>query len=222
VRTGLLAVGLALALVGAGVTLSGFLIPTGHSTTEARLNTISAPNIAYEQTRVGLIWMTNTSSGTLAFSWSATHAITVAIYQGVPCSSGAHYCASGAPMVDWPSNSSGAWNRSGGMTFPFLLSMQNVQVTNATLRGTLAESFVIDTPTLPTWAVFTILAGGVLLVAMGGVAVFLGLFLRSGVYSRPESVPPRYAHELDRVDDPLDEPFDEEELDSDEGPPPPH
>lgn len=216
--------GLALALVGVAVILSGFLIPVGGpGVTEARLNSITAPNIASEQTRIGVIWMTNTSSGTLELSWSATHAIVVAVYQGVPCSAASRFCASGPALADWPSNSSGSWNRTGSLSFPYLLSMENVEVSNATLRGTVAESFASDSPTLPTWAVVTILAGGTLLLAIGGLAVFLGLFLRRGVYTEPASVTPRYAHELARPGDPLDEPFEDGPAgDGNAGPPPAH
>jgi hypothetical protein len=151
---------------------------------------------------------TNSSTGTLEFTWSATHSIAVAVYQGVPCSAASHYCISGSALANWPANSTGAWNRSGALTFPYLLSMQNSEFANATLRGSVAESFTVQMASVPTWTLLLILAGGVLLVAIGALAVFLGLFLRSGVYTEPEHVTPRYAHELAKPGDPLDEPFE--------------
>ena len=218
-RTGLVAVGLALAVVGVAVTMSGVLIPASQTTSEARLNVLTVPGLVTNETRIAVILMTNTSSGTLDFSWSANHSIAVALYQGTPCSGVSHYCSLGAALADWPAALSGSWNTTGLLTFPYLLSMENTEPTNATLRGTVAESFSFGTTTLPTWAVISILAGGVLLVVIGAMAVFLGLFLRAGVYSEPESVTPRYAHELARPGDPLDEPFDEEEPDLSANPP---
>jgi hypothetical protein len=222
VRTGLVVVGLVLALVGVGVALSGFLLPTNNSSTEVRLSSLSAPNIASEQTRVALISMVNASSGTLQVTWSASHVLQVAVYQGTPCSAPARYCPSGAPLVNWPSNASGTWNRTGQLTFPYLLSMTNLQVANATLRGTVVESFTVGGNSIATWIVVTILVGGLLLVSIGALAVFLGLFLRGGVYTEPESVPPRYAHELDRPGDPLDWPVDDDEPVGGPGSPPSH
>ena len=217
-RTGLIVIGLALAIVGAGVTLSGFLAPGGTPSTTARLNSISAPNIVPNQTRVAVISMTNTSSGSLELSWSSTRNLTVTVYQGVRCTGASGYCVSGPALVAWASNTSGTWNRTGPLAFPYLLSMFNSALVNITLRGTLAESFTTGTNSLPTWAVAIILAGGLILLAIGALAVFLGLFLRTGVYSEPEPVLPRYAHALDRPVDPLDGPFDEEG-DSDPGRP---
>ncbi|MGP8071632.1 MAG: hypothetical protein ACLPZM_00670 [Thermoplasmata archaeon] len=211
-RTGLVVIGLALAIVGAGVTLSGFLAPVGTDSMHARLNSISAPNIQFNETRLPVIWMTNTSSGSLELSWSATYNLAVSVYQAVRCSTGSGFCTSGAAFVTWSSNTSGTWNRTGALSFPYLLSIHNSAQTIATLRATLAESFTVGPSSLPTWAMIIILAGGVTLVAIGALAVFLGLFLRPGVYSGPEPITPRYAHELNRPVDPLDEPFDEEDL----------
>lgn len=217
----MVAVGLALAIVGAGVILSGFLAPVNPGSTTARLSSISAPNIVPNQTRVAQISMTNTSSGYFEISWSSTHDLSVTLYQGVRCSGPSGYCISGPALVAWPSNTSGSWNRTGPLSFPYLLSMYNLALINISLRGTLAESFTTGPNSLPTWAMVIILAGGVTLLAIGALAVFLGLFLRSGVYTVPESVTPRYAHELDRPGDPLDEPFDDEGAPDLQGPDPP-
>jgi hypothetical protein len=223
VRSGLVAVGVVLALIGAAVVFSGLLIPSGSVSTQFRLNTLVAPNVVDQQTRVALIQLTNPSAGTLNLTWSATHGLNVNVYASIYCtSSPTHYCIYGSSLAGWTNQSSGAWNRSGHLQFPYIMTIQNVQVSNATLRGTVAESFVVDTATLPAWAVVAILSGGVLLAAMGGLAVFLGLFLRAGVYSSPEAVTPRYAHELNRPGDSLDEFTDEELADEDlddDGPP---
>jgi len=224
VRSGLVVLGLALALVGAGVTLTGLLAPVGSDSTHALLNSISAPNIAPNQTRVAVILMTNTSSGSLALSWSATNSLTVKLFQGVRCTGESGYCAVGSALASWPANTSGSWNRTGPLAFPFLFSMYNFALANLTLRGTLAESFTVGPNSLPTWALAIILVGGVTLVAIGVIAVFLGLFLRSGVYTQPEAVTPRYAHELARPGDPLDEPFEDDDLTTEDAgnPPPTH
>jgi hypothetical protein len=213
VRPGLVVVGLALLAVGGVVGYAGLTLPgTGYAS--GLTETISAPNIAPAQLRVVEITVTNSSSGSFSLSWASPATLNVSLYQGVACPSPAHYCESGRALADWPANTSGNWRHTGTIMSPYLLAMQNPGSANVTLEGSLAESYPDGTSPAPTSTVLTVLAGGVLLVTIGGLALFLGLFLRRGVYAEPESVPPRYAHELDRPRegyiDPLDEPFDEE------------
>lgn len=217
VRPGLVAIGLALVLVGAVVGYTGLSIP-GVSVPAGFTETISAPNVAPSHERVDVISVMNTSSGTFAISWTSTQNLNVSLYQGVACTSASHYCESGLALARWPANSSGNWKHAGGIVNPYLLTIQNLEATNVSLAGSLAESYPGGTGAPPASAVVTILAGAVLLVAIGGMALFLGLFLRGGVYSEPESVTPRYAHELESPGDPLDEPFDEDPQPDEEPP----
>jgi hypothetical protein len=216
VRPGLVAIGVAFAIIGAVVGYTAFTV-TGSTITVGLTETISAPNIAPNQDRIDVISLANTSAGTFVLSWTANQTLTVNLYQGVPCTSVSHYCASGAALVTWPSNGSGDWRHSGRIVTPYLLSMYSTRATNVTLEGSLAESYPDGANPPPATTVLTILSGGILLVTIGGLSLFLGLFLRGNVYSEPESVMPRYAHELGRPGDPLDEPF-EEDLESDEEP----
>ena len=221
-RPGLVAIGLALVAVGALVGYTGFSIQ-GTSQSTGFIRAISAPNIAPHQDRVLVVSVVNSSVGSFALSWSATAALNVSLFQGVPCNSVSRYCSSGPALAAWPGLATGNWSRSGAIVTPYLLSMENLGKANATLVGSMAESYPDGTRPPPTTTVLTVLAGAILLVAIGGMALFLGLFLRGGVYTEPESVSPRYAHELDRPEgavDPLDEPF-EEDLESDEEPPGP-
>jgi hypothetical protein len=222
VRTGLFAVGLAFAVVGAVLGVTGFILPQSTpGSTLAKVSSISAPNIVPSQVRTGVVLLVNTSSGTFSITWSATHAMSVDLYQGVSCSAPSHYCDSGPPLVTWPMNTSGLWTQSGTLRSPLLLSLTNSGSTNVTFSGSTLESYAVGGSNLPAWVELTILAGAVLLVAIGGLAVFLGLFLRSGVYSRPDAVLPRYASGLDGPDDEFDDPY-EDEADPDlDGPEPP-
>ncbi len=221
-RTGLLAIGVALAVVGAILGVTGFILPgTTPSHTYTQTRAISAPNIVPYQDRVGVVSGVNTSSGTFSISWSSTQTLAVSLYQGIPCSSVSHYCMSGPALVSWSANASGLWTHSGALTFPFLLSLYNTHLSNTSFAGSALESYATNSNNIPGWAELTILAGAVLLVALGGMAAFLGLFLRRGVYDEPAPVLPRYPAPVPRDHDPLDDPFeDDADLESD-GPEPP-
>lgn len=208
-RSGLVAVGLALVVVGAVVGYTGISI-VGPTQSRGFTQALSVPNIMPFHQRVDVVHVTNSSSATFVVSWTSTQALNVTLYQGVPCGSSSGYCETAGPLAQWPSNTSGQWSHNGRVTDPYLLAIENLQPSNTSLVGSLAESYPDGHGSAPTSTVLTILAGGVLLIAIGGLALFLGLFLRSGVYSEPESLSPRYAHELDRAADPLDEPFDED------------
>lgn len=217
-RPGLVAIGIALVVVGGLVCYVGLSVP-GSTIAKGLTREISVPDILPAHQRIDVVAVANSSSGSFVFSWTATQPLNVSLYQGVPCSSASGFCESGAALTKWSANTTGGWSHSGAIVSPYLLAIENPQATNVSLTGSLAETYPDGTTAPPTSMLLTILAGGVLLVVIGGLALFLGLFLRGGVYSEPDSVPPRYAHELERSGvDPLDEPFDEG-LDSDEEPP---
>jgi hypothetical protein len=218
VRPGLVAVGIALVVVGVLVGYVGLSTP-GSPISKGLSREFSVPEVLPAHQRIDIVTVVNSTSANFVLSWTSTAPLNVTLFQGVACSSASGFCTSGPPLASWPSNTSGGWLHSGTVVNPYLLDVDNHQSSNVSLAGSLAESYPDGTGPAPTSTVVTLLAGGVLLVVIGGLALFLGLFLRSGVYAEPEPLVPRYAHELDRSGvDPLDEPF-EEEPDSDEEPP---
>ncbi len=211
-RAGLVVLGVALLVVGGVLGYVG-VTATGGATTRGleSVRAISAPNIYPNQTRTDDVGLVTTSNGLLSFAWNATQSLSVEIYQGTPCGGPGQYCHSGAALAAWPANLTGLWNISGALASPMILVLTNHHDTNTSFTGLVAEEYTTVTPLrAPTWSVVAILTGAGLLVAIGGIVTFLGLFLRGGVYTEPEAVRPRYyASELDGPYDPEEEEFDD-------------
>jgi len=190
VRTGLVVVGVILLLVGAGVTLSAFFEPGAPSLT--KVNPLAAPNLQPGQPRTMVVWLENTSSGTLQLNWVSSSNVNVSVYLATSCafvgySTKALYCPDGPALASWPSNSSGHWTTSGAISFPFLLNLQNTGPKAVNVSAVFDEQWASTSPPVPTWIFLSTLAGGIACVSLGGVAIFLGLFLRSGVYDRDDA-----------------------------------
>jgi hypothetical protein len=186
VRTGLVVIGVALAIVGAGLTLSAFFEPGVPSLTQ--VNPLAAPNLQPDQPRTLVVWLENTSSGTLELNWVSSSDVNVSVYRATSCgfvTSNTHvlYCPDGPALATWASNSSGHWNISGEISFPLLLNLDNLGQKSVTVNAVFDEVWASTSPPVPTWIFLSALAGGVACISLGAVAIFLGLFLRGGVYS---------------------------------------
>jgi|GEM_PF-404818 hypothetical protein len=188
VRTGLVVIGVALAVVGAGLTLSAFFEPGAPSLTQ--VNPVAAPNLQPDQPRTMVVWLQNTSSGTLELNWVSSSAVNVSVYLATNCAfvtSNTHvqYCPDGPALATWPSASSGHWNTSGKISFPLLLNLEDLGPKAVNVNAVFDEVWSSTSPAVPTWIFLSTLAGGIACLSIGGVAIFLGLFLRGNVYSRP-------------------------------------
>jgi len=138
-----------------------------------------------------VVWLHNTTSGTLELSWVSSSNVNISVYRATSCeflsySTKATYCLDGPALASWPSNSSGHWTTSGEISFPFLLNLQNSGPKVVNVSAVFDEQWASTSPPVPTWIFLSTLAGGIACISLGGVAIFLGLFLRSGVYDRPE------------------------------------
>jgi hypothetical protein len=199
-------------IVGAGVTLSAFFEPGAPAL--SKVNPLAAPNLEPGQPRTMVVWLQNTTSGTLALNWVSSSNVNISVYRATSCafvsySTKAIYCPDGPALASWPSNSSGHWTTSGEISFPFLLNLQNSGPKAVNVSAVFDEQWASTSPPVPTWIFLSTLAGGIACISLGGVAIFLGLFLRSGVYDRPEP------EELSTVADPDPSP-DSDETDGDD------
>ncbi|MCI4364555.1 MAG: hypothetical protein L3K10_00600 [Thermoplasmata archaeon] len=187
-RTGLVVVGVALAVVGAGLTLSAFFEPGAPSLTQ--VNPLAAPNLQPGLPRTMVVWLQNTSSGSLELNWVSSSNVNVSFYRATNCGflgvvKPSDYCPDGPPIVSWASNASGHWNTTGRISFPCLLNLQNPGPKTVNVTAVFDEVWASTGPKVPTWVTLSTIAGGIACISIGGVAIFLGLFLRSGVYARP-------------------------------------
>jgi hypothetical protein len=190
VRTGLVAIGVALAVVGAGLSLSAFFEPA--ALPSSGVNPLAAPNLQPNYSTTKIVWLQNTSAGTLELTWVASSNVNVSLYAATLClymgvGTRATYCLVGPPLATWASNSSGHWNTTGQISFPFLLNLQNSGPKAVNVTAVFDEVWASASPRVPTWIFVSELAGGVLCITLGAIAIFLGLFLRSGIYSQAPS-----------------------------------
>ncbi|MGA8542508.1 MAG: hypothetical protein WB947_03060 [Thermoplasmata archaeon] len=211
-RTGLLIAGTAVGLIGAGVLLASLSFSTGPTSTQ--FDPVSVPAVAghsyYAQQLVGV----NESSATVSLTWAASKNLVVAVYPAVSCPHISGVCPSGTPVATWWDDS-GRWSASGSISFPLFLNLSNPNGTPTSFSATFLETYTTSSLANPTWNLFLPLIGAIVLIAIGGVAVFLGLFLPKGVYSGRNPPP------LDPEDDDLDD-VDPTEIDpgsDDESPP---
>ena len=187
-RLRLVVTGIAVALVGGGLVASIFIAsdappPSVNSQAAwAMVRAGTSDNLSYS--------LTATSSGSLTLGWGASVPASVVLWRGVPCATAKGTCVGSTPLAIWPFNSTGRWWTAGTIGSVYVVSVADGAFANLEFNDTLRESFTGSSHPLaaPMW-LLTLTGGGILL-AIGGVAVFLGLFLPSGVYSRVPDDPP--------------------------------
>ena len=181
-RAGLLAVGAAVALVGAGVLIATLTFTTGPPVTQFDPVTVATlpGHTSYDPELVGV----NQSSADTHLVWSSSQSLLVAVYPAVSCPMLKGVCPSGQALKAWWDNS-GSWSASGALSFPLFLNITNPNSTPVTFSGSLVETYTTSALANPTWGLFLPLIGSVVLITIGGVGIFLGLFLPQGVYSLP-------------------------------------
>ena len=205
-RTGLVVAGTAVAIIGAGVLLASLSFATGPTYTQ--FDPVTVPAIPghtyYEQQLVGV----NESAATVSLTWAASNKLVVSVYPAVACPHISGVCPSGTPVATWWADSA-RFTASGSISFPLFLNVSNPNATATSFSATFIETYTTSALTNPTWNLFLPLIGAVVLIAIGGVAIFLGLFLPQGVYStrNPPPLDPEDDDDLEdaEIDSSLDE-----------------
>ncbi len=195
-RKGLLIVGLGVAIVGA--TFIATLVSLPPPPSQIAASTLDFPYILDNSSKTSKISPADASSATVYFSWVSDYPIAVSLYDGVPCALGNRTCPPTPALVSWAENSSGDWNSSGRVNLPVYVVLINNGSTPVTVSGTVVATYVPSTPYLPTWSLVALVTGAIVLLGIGAVAIFLGLFLPGGVYTRPPAHPPESIAEDDR------------------------
>ena len=197
VRTRLVAVGLAIALVGGGL-VAAVVLGAGSGTTT--VTTSISAGISPGGTDNWTVNLTPTSSGALTLAWTSSAPANVSLWQAAPCGSGSGTCPSGPALAVWPASQGGRWSATGSIAGLYILSATNAATGRITFAAAETESYPSADRMFSDAVAWLIIVGAGLLLTLGGIAVFLGLFLPSGVYSgRPEE--PRENLAMDLWDD---------------------
>lgn len=174
-----------MAVIGAGLLVSLFFLPP--APTDMRTNAVSVTDLGANATRTWEIPEASAYSGTLVLGWNASGPASVALWTAAPCPTADALCPSSKPIANWSGNVSGLWSFQGTVGSAYLLSVSNFGHAPVSFSGSLTETYVVPTVSqeVPAWAL--ILLGGLVLLAIGGVAAFLGLFLERGVFRPPDA-----------------------------------
>jgi hypothetical protein len=207
VRTGLVVVGLAITLVGGA--LVGVLFLAGVGVDNSQVKSATFPVLGGGGTWNSTISLVPAAGGSLTLSWSSTGKTNVSLYGTGPCAPPTTgTCLSLPALVSWSANASGRWSTSGTIEATYVLATRDVGTTNLNFTYLASESYPLSKSPLSPLAASLILVGAGLLLGIGGVAVFLGLFLRGGVYAR-NPLEPRYpavdTDDLEDLEDPADD-----------------
>jgi len=183
VRIGLVGAGAVIAIVGAGLLVSLFFLPG--PPTDTRIASVSISDL--NATRTWTIMEDVAVSGSLSLTWTSSGPASVELWKASPCSVGVGYCPVVPAVVSWSGNVTGLWSTKGPVDSVYLLSATNYGGIAISFTGTLTESYPVSTPSaaVPAWALIAV--GGVVLLGIGALAVFLGFFLASGIYRPPRS-----------------------------------
>lgn len=187
VRAGLVAVGAAIAIVGAGIVVAvGLPVSEGsHSSqsTASAAGTVS-PGAWYTFTMNA----TAASQATDTFSWSANGPAEVQWYAAVSCSTPRTWCVEGGPLQLWANTTSGHWSNQGASSAIYCVWVNDTAGHALNFTGSFAESAVMPPTRLPTLFLAWLVVGGSLLAGIGGIGVYLGLFLPTDVYARGDGI----------------------------------
>lgn len=181
-RTGLVVVGVVLAVLGAGLVVSLFFLSGGPAaTTQA---TYADPSLAPHSNQSWVI-PGPPGSGSLTVSWTTTAGADVSVTPAASCVSPSGVCPTGPSELNWTAGSAGKGTVSPASASDYILTVVNPGTNSLRFSAFVSVSYSTGTP-ISAWIWGLIASGGIALLAIGGVALFLGLFLPSGVYDAPD------------------------------------
>jgi hypothetical protein len=203
VRPGLVALGIVLLALGA---ISVVLVTpyfVGAANTPQASTGQAKPNVAGGFSQLLPINGTDTSNGDFTISWSSADPVNATLYERGSCSSSDYSCILGNVAAHWPIALRGNFSAQGQLAFPYLIVLQNPSFSPIPVTVNWSEH-VHDGPFSLLTAVVLLLSV-LLLAIIGGLALFLGLFLRGGVYQGPKPVVSQSADDVDVLDADWDE-----------------
>ncbi len=189
-RPGLVVVGILLAVVGAATLVSAVVLPLAASATSVSRSTETFV-VPGSGTGVSGIHLPSAAPQTLVISWASDRPVGVELLPAVACARGASgLCPDGAPVQQWSQTEGGSWSPNSGFAGAYLLRATTSTPVPATVNWTLVETYASTAPALPLWSYAAFLTAGTGLLVIGGAGMFLGFFLRPGVYQgRPPPGP---------------------------------
>lgn len=169
-------VGVALAVVGAGVIAAvSVSVP---SPPISRTGSFSLDDFTSASWSSSLFAAVPTSSAGLSLLWDSSGSMSVTLAAAAKCSSPPGWCEEGSALVNWTNTSHGSWNASGPSTSLYVLEFLSTGSSGSVnFSAEFNESYRTTGPALPPVLYGLAVAGGGVLIGIGGLATYLGLFL---------------------------------------------
>jgi len=208
VRTWLVVIGTVIALLGAGLLVTLFFLTGGPATTDQV--TVQNLGINPDSNWSEVLTPSASVAGSITLSWTASSPVNVSLTPAIPCHLANGYCPSGVPVLSWAAVASGKGTDTHVNSSSYVLAVMNPSQNSITFSGYVTVVFNAASP-LPAWGWGVIAGGGIVLLGIGSVATFLGLFLPGGVYSdedagTPPVLPPDYVPDDEPADGAAAEP----------------
>jgi hypothetical protein len=173
------AIGLGLLVLAGAVVVAVFEASEPGPGQTTHLLTLTLPN---GENASALVWGLNGSRVAFALSWHSDAGVGAVLSTAPGCSGNPTQCAPGELLVKWvPGSTAGAWSTSTSSGFPWLLQVRNAGPSTVHFFVT-TTAVRAPVPATTGWAYDVFLVAGAALGGIGAVAMFLGLFLRGGVY----------------------------------------
>lgn len=187
VRTGLVVLGAVIAVLGGGLIVTLGFLSVGPATTSQL--TVQGLIVSSQSNQSELISPSTAVAASIGLSWTATTPANVSLTPAGPCLDSAGICPDGPPVLNWTGVSSGKGTDSNINSSAYILEVVNGGLVDLKFSAVITLSFQSKSP-LPAWGWGLIAGGGLVLLAIGGIAIFLGLFLPKGVYQEGSADPP--------------------------------
>ena len=202
-RTGLAVIGIVIAVVGAAVFLTIVLYPPTTLHTTIAPQKLYGPAEPNGSTNNQAIIFPVSPRASLFVIWSSNGSLDASFYVASGCTfyNGSTGQCTGNASATWRGASSGTWNTSVGhpATCPCYLTLRNPHSYPISVETILLETYQQRVPALDTFSYVSVLFGSILLLGIGCLATFFGLFLPSGVFRR--RVPEELEEDLSEFDD---------------------
>ena len=177
-RTWLVVIGVVVAGLGAGLILTLFALSPGPATVTQFA--VIAPDIPAHENQSWFVPGPASGGGSITVVWNSTTAVNVSLWLAATCISPTGFCATGNPALAWSMTTIGKGTVSSSAP-AYILVASNPGGGQARFSGSVSVTYGRG-PVLPTWSWGLIALGALVLMVIGGIALFLGLFLAGGVY----------------------------------------
>lgn len=195
-RTGLVVIGTALALLGAATVVAAVTFdtpsPVTHESTSQ--STLTVP--ALGSTTTAPIYGLN---GSFSLSWTSSAHIDVELSATVCNSDRTPGVCVSEPVANWSSQSQGAWQSSGAPSYPYQLLFSTTGPSPAAVAMTVRSTATTPTPTGDLFVQLLAGIAGAVLAFIGVLALFFGLFLRRNVYGARPPLVSRHADDAAEI-----------------------